>query len=135
MTRKEKIDYLSQYKDVEMEIDQLEDELYAIRCRATRITQTYSGMPGGGGDGRLIENVLAQYDAKLKEIERKMNDAKCLRSGISSAIDSLCDSTQKLVMRCRYMYGMKWYQISSNTNYCRMQLSRIHENALDNMRM
>ena len=110
MDAREKKDYLRRYKAADSEINDLLRQREAIMARLTRVTTSYSGMPGGGGGDIMTDGV-----AKLIEVEQEINDRIdaliALRREIEGCIRTVDSSAQRRVLRLRYIEGMSWKRI------------------------
>jgi predicted nucleic acid-binding Zn-ribbon protein len=87
MTRKEKIEFLSRYKEIDDEINRFCEESSVWRARVTKITPTYSCLPKG-----------SRQDDKLQsEIEKIME----MEEEINAEIDRLLDAKQAIIKSIR----------------------------------
>ena len=66
-----------------------------------------------------------RYEAKLAEMTREM-------LLIEEAIDAL-EPTARMLLRYRYLDGLKWEEVCVRMNYSWMQTHRIHANALNQL--
>jgi len=71
---KEAIDFIQQMQYKQAEIDQLEQELERWKCRATKVTPTYSDMPKGGETSDKIQTAVEEMASIEKKIESKKSD-------------------------------------------------------------
>ena len=110
MDTREKKDYLRSYKAADSEINDLLRQREAIMARLTRVTTSYSGMPGGGGGDTMTDGI-----ARLIELEGEINDRIdaliALRREIEGCIRTVDSSAQRRVLRLRYIEGMSWKRI------------------------
>ena len=66
-----------------------------------------------------------KYEAKIAEMTAEMLQ-------IEVAIETL-DPTARMLLRYRYMDGLKWEEVCVRMNYSWMQTHRIHANALNQL--
>ena len=134
MDTREKKDYLRRYKAADSEINDLLRQREAIMARLTRVTTSYSGMPGGGGGDIMTDGV-----AKLIEVEQEINDRIdaliALRREIEGCIRAVDSSAQRRVLRLRYIEGMTWERVALEMHYERTQVWRLHGRALAALKM
>nr|DAL51010.1 MAG TPA_asm: Protein of unknown function (DUF722) [Caudoviricetes sp.] len=134
MDAREKKDYLRRYKAADSEINDLLRQREAIMARLTRVTTSYSGMPGGGGGDIMTDGV-----AKLIEVEQEINDRIdaliALRREIEGCIRAVDSSAQRRVLRLRYIEGMTWERVALEMHYERTQVWRLHGRALAALKM
>ena len=134
MDAREKKDYLRRYKAADSEINDLLRQREAIMARLTRVTTSYSGMPGGGGGDIMTDGV-----AKLIEVEQEINDRIdaliALRREIEGCIRTVDSSAQRRVLRLRYIEGMTWERVALEMHYERTQVWRLHGRALAALKM
>ena len=71
---KEAADFIQQMQYKQAEIDQLEQELERWKCRATKVTPTYSDMPKGGETSDKIQTAVEEMASVEKKIESKKSE-------------------------------------------------------------
>ena len=86
-------------------------------------------MPKGGHDGNPQENMAirhielqAFYNAKIAELEAEQLE-------IEKAINSL-DGTERMILRYKYLDGLKWEEVCVEMGYCWTQIHEHHGRAL-----
>ena len=122
---------LSAYLNARKEHKQVTERLTVLESRMVNVgAQVIDGMPkGGSGHDPMPDlldaknKLLARYCALAEELIRTQLD-------IEEAIASL-GSTERLVMRHRYIEGLTWEQVCVAMGYSWMQTHRIHAKALD----
>ena len=129
MTKQE----LQSYRLIRKEIRQLEGQIRELDTRVySPRTPHLTGMPGaaptepGSAQERAATELFelrAYYDAKVKELHQKRLD-------IEKTIETLQDSTERIVMRSRYINGFSFEKIANRNNYSLSQIFRIHQKAL-----
>lgn len=133
MTPKE---YLSQYGQLNREIDRLLEEKARWMALALRATPSLSEEPKGGGrpGGRIPAAVekIAEWEEKINE---KIDRLVKLRQEIEERVRCIQDPKQREVLLRRYVQGQKWEQIALSMNYSYMQICRIHGAALQAFKM
>ena len=109
------------------QLDELEATLYYPKI------QRLNGMPSSPSKENTLELMVARhvelqerYEAKLAEMTKEM-------LLIEEAIDAL-EPTARMLLRYRYLDGLKWEEVCVRMNYSWMQTHRIHANALNQLR-
>lgn len=99
---------LRQYRYIKSDIKQLEEEIKELELlMVVPGSQKLSGMPGGGGVGDRIGELVAKAD-KLRRIYRqKMSRLLDLKAEIECAIEVLSEKEQ-LLIRLYYFSGKTW---------------------------
>lgn len=135
MTNKEKIKWLSQYRDVVKETMRLVREKEEWRSIAEKITPSYSFEPKMQSAVSKVETGaehLIEIDEQLqKQIAKRVR----LRLKIGEAIYSLSSEKYRYLLASRYIDGKKWEQIALDMNYSVMQIWRMHGEALNQINM
>ena len=90
-------------------------------------------MPSSPSKENTLELMVARhielqerYEAKIAEMTKEM-------LLIEAAIDAL-DPTARMLLRYRYLDGLKWEEVCVRMNYSWMQTHRIHANALNQLK-
>ena len=129
-----KADFLD-YKALALEVLQLKEQLESLESslfspKGQRFTSTPRNPSGPGAtmDGAIERHIKLErmYREQLAEKE-----ARLLR--IESAVESLSDTGQRLVMRERYLSGRRWPAVVSKlqkAGYSERQVYRLHGFAL-----
>ena len=109
------------------QLDELEATLYYPKI------QRLNGMPSSPSKENTLELMVARhielqerYEAKIAEMTKEM-------LLIEAAIDAL-DPTARMLLRYRYLDGLKWEEVCVRMNYSWMQTHRIHANALNQLK-
>lgn len=128
MTPKE---YLSQYQQLNREINRLLEEKERWTALATRITPTQSegGHGSGSQNGRIpsaVEKIMETEDKINTRVDRLID----LRQEIESRLDALPDGKQKEVLHRRYVIGQKWEEIAVQMQLDYRWVLRLHGKAL-----
>ena len=129
-----KKEYLWGYRNSLCRQKMLEDEIRELRLNKMVPSMVQDGMPHGSGGGDL-SGYAAKLDALLQDLEREVNAGIDLRREIVSKIEQLPNETERLLMRYRYIHGLKWEEIAVKMEYSWKQIHRIHAKALDNFKM
>ena len=130
-----KKEYLRKYLEAKRMQEVLEREIDELRLdRMIPGSPAQDGMPHGSGGGDLSGYVarLDELDRKLREqLERKIQ----LRAEITEKIDAMPNETESLLLRLRYIHGLKWEEVAVKMDYSWKQIHRLHSKALNNFKM
>ena len=134
---KAKKEYLLSYKAIEKRIQQIEDDIHRMRIEASGAKAIqYSDMPKGSTNlqspqetymlaldqaiGRSLQ-LKAEYISKKEEIKR--------------AIHKLGNADMESLLEYKYIDSMTIRQISEKMGYERTQLYRIHDKAMEKLKI
>ena len=131
----QKKEYLRQYLKAKHTQEMLEQEIDELRLdRMIPGSPAQDGMPHGSGGGDL-----SGYAARLDELDRKLRAQMYkkiqLRAEITEKIDTMPDETESLLLRLRYIHGLKWEEVAVKMDYSWKQIHRLHSKALNNFKM
>ena len=108
------------------QLDELEATLYYPKI------QRLNDMPSAPSKENTLELMVARhielqerYEAKIAEMTKEM-------LLIEEAINAL-EPTARMLLRYRYLDGLKWEEVCVRMNYSWMQTHRIHANALNQL--
>lgn len=130
-----KKEYLRKYLEAKRMQEVLEREIDELRLdRMIPGSPAQDGMPHGSGGGDL-----SGYVARLDELDRKLRAQMYkkiqLRAEITEKIDAMSDETESLLLRLRYIHGLKWEEVAVKMDYSWKQIHRLHSKALNNFKM
>lgn len=126
--------YLRRYIEAKRMQEVLEREIDELRLdRMIPGSPAQDGMPHGSGGGDLSGYVarLDELDRKLREqLERKIQ----LRAEITEKIDAMPNETESLLLRLRYIHGLKWEEVAVKMDYSWRAVHKIHSKALEHFK-
>lgn len=130
-----KKEYLRKYLEAKRMQEVLEREIDELRLdRMIPGSQAQDGMPHGSGGGDL-----SGYVARLDELDQKLRAQMYkkiqIRAEITEKIDAMSDETESLLLRLRYIHGLKWEEVAAKMDYSWKQIHRLHSKALNNFKM
>ena len=123
-------DRLRNYQNIKQEREQLRRQLDEIEAalyypKVQRLTDMPSApVHGNPQEEMAIRHIELQqlYQAKLEELAAE-------QLAIEAAIESL-DETGRLLLRYRYIEGLKWEEVCVKMGYCWTQVHEHHSRAL-----
>lgn len=132
MTNQEKKAYLSGYKAGLLEIEQLEEEIKRLGAQAEGMRSMGGGVAGSSGDNPMQACIDQMLEFQRMLTERLAENMK-LRGSIENSIAAVEDAKLRLLLRYRYIEGMKWEEISLRMNYDYRWVLRLHGQALSQL--
>ena len=127
MTKEE----LMQYGSIELEVKQIKERIEYLEEKKTSIkSQVITDMPTGGGERTDILTLITKIEDSQIELIQKQSKLVDIMESIEHTIDGLEDSTERLILRSRYLQCKKWEQICVELNYSWRQIHRLHINIL-----
>lgn len=129
-----KKEYLWKYRNALKKEKTLEEEINQLRLDKMMPCVVQDGMPHGSGCGDL-SGYVAKLDELMDELKNQMELRIGLRMEISRKIEEVPDETESLLLRYRYIYGLKWEDISVKMGYTYHHVLKIHGKALRNFKM
>lgn len=127
MTKEE----LMQYGSIELEVKQIKERIEYLEEKKTSIkSQIITDMPVGNGESMDILTLITKIEDSQIELVKKQSKLVDIMESIEHAIDKLEDSTDRLILRSRYLQGKKWEEICVELNYSWRQIHRLHSNIL-----
>ena len=110
-------------EQIQQKLEEVEAALYFPRI------QTLTGMPSHHGEGNPQED-LAIHHIELQEFYRsKAAEMAAEQLAVEKAIESL-PPTERMLLRYRYLDGLKWEEICVRMNYSWTQTHAHHVEAL-----
>lgn len=126
MTKKE----LREYNVLKIEVEQLEEQIIFWKERKTSIkSQIISDMPQCGGGNKTLLDILVSIEATIDKLTKKLNILINRTTEIEEIIEEL-NITERVLMRYKYIDGLKIFQIAQRMNYSERQVNNIHSEAL-----
>lgn len=127
--------YLRRYLDAKRKQEAVEREIDELRLdKMFPGSPVQDGMPKGPGGGDL-----SGYAEKLDELDRELRELVekkiAVRLEISRKIEEMPDETESLLLRLRYIRGMKWEAIATEMNYTYHHVIKLHGKALNNFKV
>ena len=135
MTREEKIEFLSRYKEIDYEINRLCEELSVWRARVTKITPTYSSQPKGGQQEDQLQSAIEKIIELEQEIDAEVDMLYKEKREIQRAILTVKDKTLRKLLLLKYICKEKcsWDKIAIELGYTYRHVTRMHGMALDKL--
>lgn len=126
---------LRNYQNIKREREQLKHQLEEIEAalyypKIQRLTD----MPGGGRKEGNPQEDLAIHHIELQErYNAKLEELAAEQLAIEQAIETL-DPTERMLLRYRYIDGLKWEEVCVKIGYSWVQTHEHHGRALRKLR-
>lgn len=135
MTREEKIEFLSRYKEIDGEINRLCEELSVWRARVTKITPTYSSLPKGSHQDDKLQSAIEKIMELEREIDTEIDMLYKEKRTIKRAILTVKDKTLRKLLLLKYICkdNYSWEKIATELGYTYRHVTRMHGMALDKL--
>lgn len=132
---REKIKYLNQYRYLNKEIDRKIESLEFWRNKILNITGTLSDMPKSNKRSDTIADGIATINEIEENINKDIDDLVELKAEIESKINSVEDLKLRELLKCRYLDFKSWEEIAYRNGYSWRHVFRLHELALDEIKI
>lgn len=132
---REKIKYLSQYQYLNKEIDRKIGSLEFWKNKIFNITGTLSDMPKSNRRSDTIADGIATINDIEKTINQEIDELIQLRKEIEDKINAVDDPKLRELLKCRYLDCKSWEEIAYKNNITWRHVYRLHEKALDEIKI
>lgn len=135
MTREEKIEFLSRYREIDNEINRLCEELSVWRARVTKITPTYSSLPRGSQQDDKLQSAIEKIMELEQEIDAEIDMLYKEKRAIKRAILTVKDKTLRKLLLLKYICkeNCSWDKVALELGYTYRHITRMHGMALDRL--
>lgn len=126
---------LRNYQNIKKEREQLRQRLEEVEAALyyPKIQQL-TAMPGGGQkEGNPQENLAIHHIELQERYTAKLEELAAEQLAIEEAIEPL-EPTARMLLRYRYLDGLKWEEVCCRMNYSWRQTHRLHGEALRQLR-
>ena len=126
---------LRNYQNIKKEREQIRNQLEEIETALyyPKI-QNLDGMPGAGPkEGNPQENLIIHHIELQERYWAKLEELAAEQLAIEDAIESL-DETERMLLRYRYIDGLKWEEVCVKIGYSWTQTHEHHGRALQKLR-
>lgn len=127
MTIIEKKRFLMQYQEVIRSLNRLASEKNYWQCMLERLS-------GDKADPKYIER-CAKVQKIEENIDSELDKAVETREKIISAVNSIKDESQRLIIKYRYLEDYSWLKIVMETHFSERHVYRLHNYAIRSMQI
>lgn len=122
---------LRNYARLKLELSQIDRRLSDMRADVGISSPSFEGMPSGSGPKQSATEATALALVELSELYQKRHaELVAATVEVERAIASLEDPVERVLMRSRYIDGLKWEEVCLVVGYSWQQTHRIHARAL-----
>lgn len=132
---KEKIKYLNQYRYLNKEIDRKIESLENWKNKILNVTSTLSDMPKSNKRSDVISDGIAIISEIEDTINKEIDNLINLKKEIENKIDQVEDPKLRELLKCRYLDCKSWEEIAYKNNITWRHVYRLHEKALDEIKI
>lgn len=131
MTYYEKIEWLRRYQAAVRESRLLEDEYWAIKAEAERVTPILKDTPGGGGSVDKLAKAVERMDDALDALAAQLHACEIIRAQVKLVCACVPDLKHREILRRRYLLGESWAQLATALGKDERGLRREHRRAVE----
>lgn len=134
MDKRQKVkQYLKKYLELDAERQQLIEQINECKAEYDGIkAQVLTGMPSGSGNASSVQEralmrlatIEYRWAVKVDEMGKQGDD-------IEHLIQSIDNTYYRMLLRYRYIDGMRWEDIASKMHYTWRYMHMLHRSALD----
>ena len=125
------IEFLSQARHIDVQINSKLEELYSLKAMAEKVTTTYqSDMVDGSRDVHKREGIICKIIDLQNEINSDIDQLVDLKISIRQIIESLPDMEGRTVLNLRYVRLLKWQEVADTMGYSLRRVHNFHDRAI-----
>lgn len=126
-------EYLGQYIKAQKYAQECIDRLDAALCIGPK-SSVIDGMPKSAPEGDLSD-IVAKIDSIRRKADAARKRALDLMDEISDVIEAVPNQEDRVLLRQRYIYGLKWEEVAQKMHYSLQSVYRLHWRALRSVKM
>lgn len=127
-------EYLEQVRKLDAMIFVAEEQKERLETRAKKMTTAITGIPGGGGDGRSLENNVIAIADLVEKYDKEIKDCEIKRNAILETIKKLPGDYFKILFLHYFKY-QRFEEIAYNMKYSYKHICRLHRKALEKLNL
>ena len=125
------IEFLSQARHIDVQINSKLEELSYLKALAKKVTTTYqSDMVDGSRDVHKREGIICKIIDLQNEINSDIDQLVDLKIAIRQIIESLPDLEGRTVLNLRYVRLLKWQEVADTMGYSLRRVHNFHDRAI-----
>ena len=130
MTKSELMDILDAAREAHKIIQAQVEHIDSLDGQIKKITPSYSGMPGGGGEQDKMAELMAMKMDVMHDSLAVVMRALEAQKRAETLIYHLQGKYLEVLSR-RYLDGNEWNAVAAKMNYSKQQLHNIHNQAVE----
>lgn len=136
MNRKQKIRYLKMYQEAKKEIKSIELSIEELNTFMFNVTQTINpAKVQTSPEPDSITDLIAKKDSLMLKLNIRQTEALEIMKNVMRAIETVDNSLQHSILVRRYITGVSLEDIADELNYEYSWLTRLHNRAIDSIRI
>ena len=124
-------EYLSRISGIDRRIISLIARRDEMKSLAERCTASLSGAPGGGGDGRSLENTVQKILLLEEQIDGEIERLIGMKAETLYLISRMDEIRLENLLEMRYVEGKNWTEIVSEFDMSEKHILRLHQEAME----
>ena len=133
MTYEEKKAWLWRYRSAKR-FEQLRlDELATLEAEAMHMTQRFSALPGGSGDGQALPRSVERIDEARREAAAQSAVCDAIRAEIIEVFSQLDDEVDFMILFRRYILLEGWDKIAVHVRLAKRWTFTRHRAAIEKL--
>lgn len=109
------------------------ERIQRLRSQLTKVTTSYSGTPGGGGNNDKLGTMIAMIASMEADYRNHMAEYYTAVKEIETVINTLSSRSHRRVLKMRYLDFYKWEDIAAKMSYDIRHVTRLHHEALEEL--
>jgi len=127
-------DELKLYRWQKQYIELLKDEIKTLNRKLTSVkSQKINDMPKSQS-GKDVADAIIKLMGDIDDRKNKIRNAEQKMRDVEDFIDGVAVIPHRLIMRYRYVEGLKWEEIGAQMTYSERQIRRIHDKIMKDVR-
>lgn len=123
-------EFLRQYLDCENRILSRQRRIAHLKEQAVSLSQTLRERVQSSGTLQRQAEIMDLYMDMQAELVEEVRRFRQVQGAVRSAVEAVTDSRERDVLERYYIEGMTLEQTAEDLGYCRMQVNRIHKQAV-----
>lgn len=125
---------LIKYSKIKDELEQIKEKLDEIEATYTQVKAVcIDGMPKGNSVRDSLGDAIAKIESIREIYNYKISQLIEIQIKIENVIDKL-DGDERILMRKRYIDGLKWEDVCREINYSWKTTHRMHNRILEKIK-
>lgn len=136
MNRKQKIRYLKMYQEAKKEIKSIKLSIEELNTFMFNVTQAINpAKVQTSPEPDSLTELIAKKEALLIRLNTRQAEALSIMENVMRAIETVDNSLQHAILVRRYITGVSLEDIADELNYEYSWLTRLHNRAIDSIRL
>lgn len=127
------VTWLEKYQQELAAETRLLEEIQKVRSRAERVTRAlnFVAVQGGSGGPDQVQGGVERLCYLADLLQQRTAQSVATRLEIQQALDTVQDAKLRTLLELRYIFGLRWEDVSERMHMDSRWLRRLHHRALD----